>query len=225
MKKSLLIAVVFGAVFSNAALHAADYQKKVPLSLDAKRGYLLVRMGERAPELWNVLSLLPYDEKLEDARGKGRAKANPVAKGDDRSILIGPKAHLVELDHVRTYLVAITPGRYVIAGGPTTCYCLGSFQFDAVAGTITDMGTIYIGPENGTSPWKELASIRSSPDIEARDYTVADALIISPATQASVLPDGLKDYARVLANYAPAQRLGNHAGQLINKALPMGIPK
>ncbi len=225
MKHILSILGICTALMSHASATAADQVKKIPASLDANRAYLLVRVGERSPDLWNTISVMRYDEKLEDIRGLGRAKTNPVAKGEDKSIFIGPKAHLLELDHVRTYLVAVTPGRYVLTGGPTTCNCLGSFQFDASAGQMTDLGTIYIGPENGSSPWKDLSGLRSSPDIEERGYTVADAMIIHPATSASSLPEGMQTLPRLIANYLPASRFGNHSGQLLNKSLPLGEPK
>ena len=186
---------------------------------------MMVRMGERSPNLWNTLTLSPYDEATEDVRGKGRAKRNPVVKGADRAVIISTKPFIAEQDHVRTYLVAVTPGRYVIAGGPTTCFCLGSYQFDAAAGRITDLGTIYMGPENGTSSWAAVANLRSSPDIEARAYTVADAVAIYPWKAGMNVPPAITALAPIPAVYAVAKRFGNHQGQLLNRALPLDLSK
>lgn len=221
-----LYVVTLATVFLSATIaHAAEAQKIVPITLDPARAYVLVRMGERTPNLWNILSLAAYDEKLEDLRGKGRAKANPVVKPADRVVIIGPKSHLDEKDHVRTYLVAMTPGRYVIAGGPTTCFCLGSYQFEAVAGRITDLGTVYIGPENGASSWAALTHLRSSPDIEERGYTVADAMAVYRWTKKMTVPSALAGFPHAAADYNAARRFGNHSGQLLNRALPLDLAK
>jgi hypothetical protein len=207
------------------AVNAAETQKAVPAKLDPARAYLLVRMGERTANLWNTLTIAAYDDKVQDLRGIGRAKANPVAKTEDRIAVFGPKGHLTEQDHVRTYLMTVTPGRYVITSGPTTCFCLGSYQFDAAAGMILDMGTLYIGPENGSSTWKALAGLRSSPDIEQRGYTVPEAMAIYPVTTAMAVPPGLEAFPRFKANYAPARRFGNHSGLLLNRVIPMEAAK
>jgi hypothetical protein len=217
--KTLALAVMLAA--APAAPPPSTVMKTVPATLDPATGYILVRMGERAPDLWNVLQIAPYDPVLQDIRGEGRAKGNPVAKGADRTVSIGTKPFVAEGDHVRTYLVAVTPGLYVVQGGPTTCFCLGSYQFEVAAGRITDMGTIYIGPENGSSPWAALKPLRSTADIEERAYTVAEAMQVLPWRDSMSLPPGVSGLAREPARYTVAARFGNHAGQLLNRALPI----
>jgi hypothetical protein len=123
--------------------------------------------------------------------------------------------------HVATYLVAVTPGRYVLSNSQTTCFCLGSYQFEAAAGRITDLGTVYIGPENGTSPWAVLARLRSSPDIEDTPYTVADAVAVYPFKEGMDVPQSLAALPGEAAAWLPAPRFGNHYGRLVNKALPL----
>lgn len=204
------------------AASAATVVKAAPSALNPVSGYILVRLGERAPNVWNTLTIAPYDAALEDIRGRGRAKGNAVANDADRSVTIGPKSFIAESDHVRTYLVAVTPGHYVIQGGPATCFCLGSYQFDVAAGRITDMGTIFLGPENGTSPWAVLKRLHSSADIEERGYTVAEAIAVLPWRDTMSLPTGLSGLPRDPARYVAAARFGNHDGQLLNRALPIG---
>ena len=211
--------VAAAALMLASAAPAATVLKAVPAALDPASGYILVRLGERAPDAWNFLRIAAYDPTLEDVRGKGRAKANPVAK--DRSVIVFTKPFLTEEAHVRTYLVVLTPGHYVIQGGPTTCFCLGSYQFDVAAGRVTDMGLIYIGPEDGTSPWAPLKSLHSTLDIEARGYTVAEAMAVLPWRATMSVPAALAGFAREPARYSVATRFGNHDGQLINRALPI----
>lgn len=219
MKRLLLAAAL--AVAPAPSL-AADALKVAPTGLDPARGYVLVRLGERMPNVWNYLMLAPYDDQAEDVRGRGRAKANTVPKGADKQVMIGAKPFIAEEPHLRTHIVAVTPGRYVIASSPTTCFCLGSFSVDVAAGTVTDLGSIYIGAENGSSPWAALSKLHSSPDIETRGYTVADAIAIVPAKADTAVPPALAALPRVQANYLPVRRFGNHNGLLLNRALPLG---
>jgi hypothetical protein len=209
------------AVPAAAPAPAAETLKVAPAALDPKLAYLLVRMGKRDDKVWNLVSFYRYDPEAQDLRGKGRAKANPVPKAEDKAAVVGPKPFLAEEGDIRTYLIALTPGRWVIASSPTTSYSLGSYQFDAKAGEITDLGTLYMGAENGSSIWPRLAGIHSAPDIEKHAYAVADALLAEPATAATPVPAGLAALPRNPANFLPAPRFGNHSGQMINAVLPL----
>ena len=226
MSRSLALAILAAALALPAAAPApaAESLKVAPASLDPKRAYLLVRLGKRDGKVWNLVSFYRYDPELEDLRGKGRAKANPVPRTEDKAAVVETKPFLAEDGNVRTYLVALTPGRWVIASSPTTSFSLGSWQFDARAGEITDLGTFYMGAENGSSIWPKLASLRSAPDIEDRAYTVADALLVEPAGGATPVPAALASLPRKPAQYLPAPRFGNHSGQMINAALPLETP-
>lgn len=218
---ALAAAVMLG--LGVAPLPAAQTLDKPPTSLEAGRAYALVRIGERGPKgLLGTLMLAPYDAEAQDLRGRGRAKTNPLPPKADDKVVIGPGKVLAVNDHVATYLVALTPGRYVLASSPTTCFCLGSYQFDAAAGAITDLGLIYMGPENGTSPWAVLSRLRSSPDIEDIGYTVPDAIAIYPYKEGMSVPTEIAALPRRPAAYSAAPRFGNHFGKLINRALPLG---
>jgi hypothetical protein len=222
--KRLALALLAAALALPAAAPApaAESLKAAPASLDPKLAYLLVRMGKRDEKVWNLVSFYRYDPAAQDLRGKGRAKANPVPQSEDKAAVVQPKPFLAEEGNVRTYLVTVTPGRWVIASSPTTSYSLGSWQFDAKAGEITDLGTLYMGAENGSSIWPRLAGIHSAPDIEKRAYTVADALLVEPAGAGTPVPAALTAFARNPASFLPAPRFGNHSGQMINAVLPLG---
>jgi hypothetical protein len=219
MIRSLILAAA--VMLAAPGAYAADQLKVAPTSLDPARGYVLVRMGERTPGVWNFMSLAPYDEAAEDIAGKGRAKVRPLPKGVDKAAVIREKPYLAEAGNHRTHLIALTPGRYVIASSPTTCFCLGSYGVDVRPGVITDVGHVYLGAENGSSPWAALSKLHSAPDIEARGYTVADAMAIVPATAETAVPPELSALPRVPATFTPIRRFGNHGGQLINRALPL----
>lgn len=215
------LALLFGLAMAVAPAPAAEVLKLAPASLDSKQAYLLVRLGKRDEKVWNLVSFYRYDPEAEDLRGKGRSKGNPVPKGEDKAAVVDSKPFLAEEGNVRTYLVAVTPGRWVIASSPTTSFSLGSLQFDLKAGEITDLGTLYMGPENGSSIWPKLAGIRSAPDIEKRGYTVADAMLAEPAGASTPVPASISALPRRPAGYRPARRFGNHSGQMINAVLPL----
>lgn len=219
-----MVALLFATgllLLPNTPVRAASQLKAAPAALDPTKGYILVRLGERSTGVWNYVTLSAYDEAAEDIRGKGRAKANPVPPRADRAVTILPKPFLDESDHVRTHLIAMTPGLYVIASSPTTCFCLGSYSVYVAPGKITDLGYVYVSAENGSSPWAALRSLRSSPDIERRGYTVADAMAVAPATDQTPVPAALTAFPRDIATHRPVARFGNHSGLLINRALPM----
>lgn len=218
----LLAALLAAVLLVAGPAPAAKVLDKAPAALDPAQAYLLVRIGERAPGLLNSLMLSPYDDQAQDIRGKGRSRANALPDKADDTVVIGPGKAIAFADHVATYLVAVTPGRYVIANSPTTCFCLGSYQFEAAPGRITDLGIVYIGPENGTSPWGVLARLRSSVDIEDTGYTVADALAVYPWKEGMSVPAQIAALPREPAGYTAAPRMGNHYGKLLNRALPLG---
>ncbi|MGZ8286849.1 MAG: hypothetical protein ACXW27_15845 [Allosphingosinicella sp.] len=223
-RRAALAVAAFVALLSAQAATpaaAAEVLKVAPASLDPKLAYLLVRLGKRDEKVWNLVSFYRYDDEAEDLRGKGRAKANPVPKGEDKAAVVAAKPFLAEDGNVRTYLVAVTPGRWVVASSPTTTYSLGSYRFDAKAGEITDLGTLYLGAENGSSIWPRLAALHSAPDIEKRAYTVADALLIEPVSPATAVPGALSALPRRPAAWMRAPRFGNHSGQMINAAMPL----
>lgn len=207
-----------------APLAAEQALDQPPAALSPEQAYILVRIGERGPKgMLGSLVLSPYDAEAQDIRGRGRSRANPLPAKADEKVVIGPGKVLAGAgEHIAAYLVAMTPGRYVISNSPTTCFCLGSYQFEAEAGIITDLGLIYIGPENGTSPWAVLARQRSSPDIEDLGYTVADAMAIYPWKEGMSVPASIATLPRRPAVYSSAPRIGNHYGKLLNRALTLG---
>jgi len=221
MKRAILAVML---TLSVAPVVAATPHKSAPAALDPAQAYVLVRLGERAPKSWNTLGLSRYDSAAQDLAGRGRAKAQPLPARSDRDVSIGNRA-LIEDGHVRTYLVAVTPGRYVLSRSASTCFCLGSFAFDAAAGRITDLGSIYIGAENGSSPWGALSHLHSPVDVETLGYAVSDAMAVVPVTTRTPVPTVLAGLPRVPAVYVAAPRFGNHDGLLLNRVLPMGVSR
>lgn len=181
------------------------------------------RDGELVPlkePTWSTVQFAPFDKENNDFVGKGRAKQSKAESKDSNAFYINPKQFFAENEGFRAYLIQIPSGQYVIGGTETTCFCWGSKQFYAKAGVVTNVGTIYIAREDGTSAWTDLATLHSSPDILNRGYTVADAMKITPPTEDVVVPDVISKLPIISVTYEDASGFGNHYGRLVNKMLP-----
>ena len=124
------------------------------------------------------------------------------------------------------HLIAVPPGTYrvygQIFGANNTaisgfCVCMGSVQFDAAAGTITDMGTIHypkvearvdkVDPSwNGLTPGKGGLT----------------AMRVEPASASTYVPAVLASLPRVAAAYRASGKMNNYFGMLVDRltALP-----
>lgn len=165
---------------------------------------------------WPSIQIAPFDEELNAFRGKGEAKKNKPPRNQTRSFYIRPKGHILEDGDFRHYLIKVTPGRYVLGGTERTCFCWGSLQFDVKPGVITDLGNIYIAPEDGTSYWEDLRELRVSNDLLTRPITITDAMRVDMPVTGQNMPDVLESFTAVPANYAPAKNFGNYYGRLAN---------
>jgi hypothetical protein len=126
----------------------------------------------------------------------------------------------------KAYLVAVPPGAYRIYGqlfptpnGSTSgfCMCMGSVQFDAAAGAITDMGTIHY-------PITEAAVDRVSPSWNGLTPGRGGLTVmrVEPASSATYMPPSLANLPHVDATYGAAGKIDNYFGVLIDRltALP-----
>jgi len=121
------------------------------------------------------------------------------------------------------HLIAVPPGTYRLygqifeAGGTGFCLCMGSVQFDAAAGTITDMGTMRypkaealkdkVDPSwNGLTPGKGGLTV----------------MRVEPADAETYIPPKLESLPRTPASYRAAGKIDNFFGVMIDRltALP-----
>lgn len=109
---------------------------------------------------------------------------------------------------VSVYLHAVTPGTYRIMGqmspvlGGGLCYCMGSVTFQAVAGNITDLGTLDADPDAPPPPKGDSSAPR----------VFAYALTLTPASSATVVDPRLAALPRVDAQYRAAGKTVNAWG-------------
>jgi hypothetical protein len=112
------------------------------------------------------------------------------------------------------FLHAVTPGTYRLHGqndpllGGGLCYCMGSVQFDAAAGTITDLGTLGADPAGMPPPVKNDSSA---------PRTFAFALTLVPADAETPVDPRLTSLPRTLAGLRAAGKMANYWGIAISR--------
>lgn len=124
-----------------------------------------------------------------------------------------------------THLIAVPPGTYRIYGqiwetgngsGTGFCLCMGSVQFDAAAGTITDMGTMR---------YPKAEALREKTEPSWNGLTPGKggltAMRIEPADANTYVPHKLASLPRVPASYRAAGKIDNFFGVMIDRLTAM----
>jgi hypothetical protein len=112
------------------------------------------------------------------------------------------------------FLHAVTPGTYRLHGqndpllGGGVCYCMGSVQFEAGAGTITDLGTLGADPAGMEPPVKNDSSA---------PRTFAFALALIPAGADAPLDPRLAALPRTPAKLRAAGKMANYWGIAVSR--------
>jgi len=112
------------------------------------------------------------------------------------------------------YLHAVTPGTYRLHGqndpllGGGVCYCMGSVQFDAAAGSITDLGTLGANPAGDEPPVKGDSST---------PRTFAFALTLMPASAETPVDPRLTSLPRTAAKLRAAGKMANYWGIAVSR--------
>lgn len=127
--------------------------KAVPVPLNPAKAYVLVEY-KRVPNpfagsplapkylpMMGGLTLARYDPVVGDVRGLGKAAGNklpgkqgPLETFQNRPVLKAETAVL--------FLHEVEPDTYVVLGWANTSFSLGSYSFEAKAGTVTDLGIV-----------------------------------------------------------------------------------
>lgn len=121
--------------------------------------------------------------------------------------------------------IAVPPGTYRIYGRIFTgangsmgvCMCMGSLEFDAAAGTITDLGTLHHSPQPGVAvkevpTWNGLTPGKGG----------LTSLAVIPATPNVSVPARLAGLSRAPAAYRASGKIDNFFGVMVDRitALP-----
>lgn len=124
------------------------------------------------------------------------------------------------------HLIAVPPGTYRIYGqifsAPNgasavgTCMCMGSVQFDAAAGTITDMGAMRYPVQEAKAEkvdpsWNGLTPGRGG----------LTSMRVEPADVSTYVPERISSLPRVQATYRAAGKVDNFFGVMVDRLTPM----
>lgn len=121
------------------------------------------------------------------------------------------------------HLIAVPPGTYRLYGERVEaqgtigfCLCMGSVQFDAPAGVITDMGTIHY-------PFADAAKDKVKPSWNGLTPGKGGLtqMRVEPAVSSSYFPASLAGFKHITADYRAAGKTDNYFGTMIERLTPL----
>lgn len=200
--------------------------KKGKFKFDPAKGYLLVRVGPNKSAKGNppLVGFMRLDVKLTRADSVPNSEelkeilANIVVAGGKNALDVSGDASI--------YLAEANPGYWVIShahGGVPTIMSLGTYGFKIRPGEITYVGTIYSGPEDGTSPVSEIARSKISDDLisygTVSSMLKSSAIYIIPPNAADEMPSEVSTLTVRPAELEPDIRFENFGRGLVNRVL------
>ena len=197
--------------------------KKGPIAINPAMGYVLVRLGPKAPEGGkpDAISLTQADA----ATGRPYAKAKFAADkylARTASALVQPGRSFLDAAGAGTHIVMLYPGRWFVAAAGNTCMSMGSYAFDVKPGEITDIGTVMVGREDGKSPVPEIAKNKLSQDLvefgTLMNIVMSHSLTMRAAVDGDPIPDEAKALPIRRAALIEDYRFDNSCQSLIGRA-------
>ena len=229
MKSIVMAALALAA----ASPTMAATLKQVPPALNPAKAYILVEYkllknpyggfpgSRKTMPLTAGLVFARYDPALADIRGMGKARANPVAPGQQpvegfrkKPVAKGPGSRL--------FLIEVEPDLWVVQGWGNTSFSLGSYSFELAPGTVTDLGIVTAEPD-----WAEgqdapdmgdvLGAALAGPFAKSPDIAPM-RLSFRPRGAGDIpVPAGIPAAALRPAEFTPGAKFGNYLGGLVNR--------
>lgn len=230
MRAFVLALLAILSIGTARAEENGNYENGDAVSIAPDKAYFLIRVMEPADfDSGAVLARLLSDEELRNAIEKHR---NGGDHDQEPNVLfVQGRYHFAGTDNVRILLASGKPGRYILAGAAEggmsyttrgvmyTCLCLGTVQFEAKAGVITDLGTLLLARDDRPSPIPELAR-----QVHGRSFDVAPVplvLGIRPYVASMAVPDTLASFPRQAAAYRAFGPFPNYFGAPIDRLAPV----
>lgn len=216
-----------------------------PMSLDPDKAYLLFRSSRvraiehtfmRVPSrariaVWKAARQVAYDAALPGLQKK--AKGGHVPSIEEFAFEYGEADNIFSTDtdrflldgaYLRTFLLEVPPGEYVIYGVSVggrvliTCNCLGTVAFTAYPGTITNVGTLYAGTVHNQSPLAPLES-NVGPSMSRYGWIMGQALV--PPAKGEVVPEALRIFPLEPADMRAVAPFHDRFAASINRLAPI----
>jgi hypothetical protein len=227
------LAVLAALALAAAAPASATTLKQVPTTLNPAKAYILVEYkllknpfagfpgSRKTMPLTAGLVFARYDPVLGDIRGMGKAKANPVASGQ-QPIEGFRKKSLAQGPGSRLFLLEVEPDIWVVQGWGNTSFSLGSYSFELAPGSVTDLGVVTAEPD-----WAEgqdapdmgnvLGAALAGPFAKSPDIAPMRVSFRSRAAGDIPLPVGIPAGQVRPAAFTPGAKFGNYLGGLVNR--------
>ncbi|NJC33251.1 hypothetical protein GGR88_000725 [Sphingomonas jejuensis] len=126
-------------------------------------------------------------------------------------------------ERLRTYLIEVAPGGYVVAGiaprdmSGGTCLCMGSVRFDAPAGQVVDLGTFRFNGDAVPDDRRAAAGFLADPELSLRPTLMA----IEPSGMMTERPQHVAGATVVPARYTASGRFPNLYGMMVSRLAPI----
>lgn len=146
-------------------------------------------------------------------------------------VSIGPMFVYSKGNDKFTYLTPVKPGTYVyygplMAGAGTppvgNCYCMGTVKFEVKAGVVTDIGNFLNTIPLPSAPYDVVTrtAFEKAKDKAAKTGKAEEAVV--PAALAfGQLPDSLKAWPVVRADFHASGKMNNYFGLLVTRIPPI----
>lgn len=244
MKRRILSILATAAALTApvaAAAQQSDFvqlENNTPVTLRADRAYILLRCPTAENCALPMLLRVPADEetrrfhdaKLQAWQKKG-AKAGPFEdfpfqlRGMQNLYIPVAKRSFDRSGGVTAVLMDAPPGDYVVYGMGTKqsmvmCFCLGTVQFRAESGRITDAGTFLGGLAGKPSRFPELAEVTNLGDTMNMDFPLS-AGALRPFRAGDPVPTALQPLARSPARFRAVGAFLEPAARGINRLAPI----
>lgn len=225
-----IIAVLVAFLLASAGAFAEEnFEKGDPVHIEPDKAYFMVRIMPKGLDSGLVLVRVLSGEELQGAIE--RHQKDRDYKEEPNVVFVQGRYPFSEGADGIVLLTSAKPGRYILAGvayggmSETTrgamndCMCLGTVQFEAKAGTITDMGTVLMARDDQPSPFPELAGQVRNKRIDLAPLPLD--LAVRPYTESMIIPDTLASFPREAAVYRARSAFPNYFGAPIDRLAPL----
>jgi hypothetical protein len=242
MKIDLRHALLASALLYPAAAHAVAL-KTAPATLNPAKAYILVEY-KRVPNPFAAtplapkylpqmggLSLARYDVDFGDVRGLGKAASRPLP-GKRGPIEAFQNRPILKTDAGLLFLHEVEPDTYVVLGWANTSFSLGSYRFEAKAGTVTDLGVVIPATDwpEGEAPQpqkltagKLLGAVVAGPFAKAPPIAPA-RLSFRPRSDADLTPSGIPADRITRVSFESGATFGNYLSGLVARIEGVNAP-
>jgi hypothetical protein len=169
------------------------------------------------------LAFARYDAALGDVRGFGKAASNPVA-GKAGPIEAFRNRPVLKTESSLLYLLEVEPDTYVVLGWANTSFSLGSYSFEAKAGTITDLGVVSAVPDwpkgeesEPMTAGKLFGAALAGPFAKAPPVAPSRLTFRPRGSDDIAVPAGLAPDRVVPVSFSYGATFGNYLGGLVNR--------